>query len=84
MAQWKQIQLVSMRMWVQSLAPLSGLGIRGCRELWFRSQMRFKSHVAVAVAQAGNYKSHSIPILGTSISLGYGPKKKKKKKRLQI
>ena len=27
-AQWKHIQLVSMRMWVQSLALLSGLRIK--------------------------------------------------------
>ena len=37
-AQQKRIWLVSMRMWVQSLATLSGSGIRGCRELWCRSQ----------------------------------------------
>ena len=41
--QWKQIQLVSMRVWVQSLASLSGLNIWHCRELWLRS------HVDVAV-----------------------------------
>ena len=28
--QRKQIQLISMRMWVQSLALLSGFGIRHC------------------------------------------------------
>ena len=33
-AQWKQIQLVSMRMRVQSLASLSGLRIWHCCELW--------------------------------------------------
>ena len=36
MAQWKQIQLVSMRMQVLSLASLSGLRIQRCRELWHR------------------------------------------------
>ena len=35
-AQWKRIPLVSMRMWVQSLPLLSGLGIQCCRELWSR------------------------------------------------
>ena len=34
------IQLVSMRMQVQSLALLSGLRIQRCRELWCRSQMQ--------------------------------------------
>ena len=28
-----------MRMWVQSLAPLSGLRVRCCHELWCRLQM---------------------------------------------
>ena len=36
-AQWKQIPLVSMRMKVLSLASFSGLRIRHCRELWYRS-----------------------------------------------
>ena len=49
MAQRKQIRLVSMRMWVRSLASLSGLETRRCRMLWCRSQMRLTSHVAVAV-----------------------------------
>ena len=34
--QWKQIQPVSMRMWVQFLALLSRLGIWHCLELWYR------------------------------------------------
>ena len=37
-AQWKQTQLVSMRMQVQSLAPLSGLRIQRYHELWCRSR----------------------------------------------
>jgi len=41
-AQWKRIQLVSMRMQVQSLAL-------HCRELWCRSQRRLGSRIAVAV-----------------------------------
>ena len=49
MAQWKQTQLVLMRMWVQSLALLSGLRILHCRELWYRSQTQLGSQVAVAV-----------------------------------
>ena len=37
MAQWKQIQLGTMRLWVQSLAFLSGLRILCCHELWRRA-----------------------------------------------
>ena len=48
MVQRKLIQLVSMRMWVQSLASLSGLGIQRCRELWCRLQMRLRSCAAAA------------------------------------
>ena len=36
MVQWMQIQLVFMRMRVQSLASLSGSGIQCCHELWCR------------------------------------------------
>ena len=38
------------RLWVRSLASLSGLRICRCRELWYRSQMWLRSCVAVAVA----------------------------------
>jgi len=41
--------LVSMRMWVQSLASLSRLRIWHCHELWCRWQIGLRSHVAVAV-----------------------------------
>ena len=37
MVQQKQIQLVSMRLWVQPLASLSGLEIQCCHDLWYRS-----------------------------------------------
>ena len=37
-AWWKQSWLVSVRMWVRSLASLSGLRIRCCPELWCGSQ----------------------------------------------
>ena len=37
-----------MRFRVQSLASLSGLRIRCCRDLWYRSQMGLGSGVAVA------------------------------------
>ena len=42
-----------MRMRVRSLALLSGLRIWCCHELWFRSQRRFGSRVAMAVAYVG-------------------------------
>ena len=46
-AQWKRIRTVSMRMWVRSLALLSGLGIWRCCELWCSSQTRLGSCIAV-------------------------------------
>ena len=49
MAQWKQIQLRTMRLQVQSLALLSGSRIWCCCELWCRSQMWLGSGIAVAV-----------------------------------
>ena len=49
-AQWKRIQLGTMRLQVQPLALLSRLRIRQCHELWCRSQMQLKSGVAVALA----------------------------------
>ena len=39
MAQWKRVQPGTMRLWVESLASLSGLRIWRCCELWYRSQM---------------------------------------------
>ena len=48
-AQWKWTQLVSTRMRVQSLAPLSGLRTRCYHELLHRSQMQLRSYIAVSV-----------------------------------
>ena len=48
-AQQKQIWLASRRTQVPSLTLLSGLRIQHFHELWCRSQMRLRSHVAVAV-----------------------------------
>ena len=42
---------------VRSLALLSGLRIRHCRELWCRLQTGLGSHVAVALAEAGSHSS---------------------------
>ena len=47
--QQKQIQLVSVRMHIQSLASISRLGIQHCHELWCRSQTLLGSYVALAV-----------------------------------
>ena len=41
-----------MRTQVRSLVLLSGLRIRDCCDLWYRSQTQFGSCVAVAVAVA--------------------------------
>ena len=41
--QWKWIRLVSMRIWVWSLASLNGLRILHCHELWCRSKMQLGS-----------------------------------------
>ena len=48
-AQWLTIRLGTMRLRVRSLASLSGLTIRRCRELWCRLQTRLGSRVAVAL-----------------------------------
>ena len=63
-------------MQVPSLTSLSGLRIQHCREVWYRSQMWFGSHVAVAVAQTSSCSSDSTPSLGTSLCRRCGPKKK--------
>ena len=76
MAQGLKTQPVSMRMWVRSLDPLSGLRIWCCHELWCRWQTRLGSGVAVTVA--GSCGSNSTPGLGTSIRCKSAPKKKKK------
>ena len=53
--------LVSMRMWVWSLASLSGLRIQHCHELWCRLQMQLRSYVTLSGAEAGNCSSDSTP-----------------------
>ena len=59
---------------VPSLALLSGLRIRRCHQLWYRSQMRLRSCVAVAVTEAGSCSSNSTSSLGASICGWCGPK----------
>ena len=57
-AQWKRIQLGTMRLQVRSLASLRGLRIQRCRELGCRLQMWLGSGVAVAVASACSSSSY--------------------------
>ena len=79
MAQMKQIQIASMRIQVQSLALLSGRKSRIAVTCGVGRRCKLRSHVAVAVAQAGNCSSNSTPSLGTSICHRCGPKKAKNK-----
>ena len=46
--------LVSMTMWVRSMALLCGLRILSCHKLQCRSKRQFRSHIAVAVVQASS------------------------------
>ena len=48
-AQGKWTWLVTMRLWVRSLASLSGLRTQCCHELWCSSQTQLRSGMAVAV-----------------------------------
>ena len=50
MVQRRQVQLGTMRLRVQSLASLSGLGIQHCRELWYGSQTQLRFGLAVTLA----------------------------------
>ena len=59
MAQRKQIRLGTMRLWVRSLALLSGLRIQRCRELWCVLQMQLGSRCRLAATAAGLHHSHS-------------------------
>ena len=61
MAHQKRTQLVSMTVWVPSLALLSGLRIRHCRELWCRLQTQLGSRIAVAVVWTGSCSSDLTP-----------------------
>ena len=57
-ARQKQILLVSMRMRVQSLAPLSGLRMQHWHRLWCKLQMQLRSSIAGAVVQASTCSSN--------------------------
>ena len=62
---------------VRSMALLGGLRIQCCHELLCRSQMQFRSVIAVA----GGYSSDWTPSLETSICHGVVLKDKKTKKK---
>jgi len=72
-----------MRLWVRSLALLSGLRIWHCGGLWCRLQMWLRSGMAVAVpvVWAGSCRSNWTPSLGNSICCGSDPRKDQKKKK---
>ena len=72
-----------MRMWVRSLASISGLRIWCCCELWCRLQMQLRSSIPVAVAYAGSCSSDWTPSLGTSICWDYSPKRQKDQKETE-
>ena len=76
-AQWQRTRLVSMKMWVRALAPLSGLRIPSYCELWHRLKTWLGSGVAVAVVQASSCGSNWSSSLETSICPGFSPKKQK-------
>ena len=83
-SQQKQIWWISMRMWVWSLALLSGLRMRHCHELWYRSQTWLRSHIAVTVAEASAVAliqslAWKFPY-GASVALKKEKKKKRKRK----
>ena len=79
MALWLKTQLVCMRMWVPSLALLSGLRTRRCHEQWCGSQTRLGSGVAGAEAWAGGYGSNSTPSLGILCASGAALKRPPKR-----
>ena len=70
MEQQKQIQLGTIRLRVQPLALLSGLGIQRCRKLWCRLQTQLGSCIAVAVAigDSANSTPKNILMSGHSFS----------------
>ena len=84
MTQWKEIQLVSMRMQVRSLVSLSGSGIWYCPKLWCRSQTRLRSCASETVVLAGNRNPDPTPTPGAwerPYAWGAALKSKKKKKK---
>ena len=71
--QWVKNLTSIMRMRVQSLVLLSGLGNPALPQAVVRSQIQLRSHIAVTVAQASCCISDFIPSLGASICHRCGP-----------
>ena len=65
---------------IRNPTSVSGLRIRHCHELRWRSQRCLGSGVPVAVAQASCCSSNVTPSLGTSICWRCGSKKKKRER----
>ena len=75
-----------MRLWVRSLASLSGLQIWRCCELWYKLQTWLGSCVAVAVAMAVAMATAVAPVCPLAWEPPYAVSaalKSKKKKRTQ-
>ena len=72
----KGIQLVSMRIQVQSLASLCGWGNQHCPELWCMPQTWLETCIAVAVAYASSCGSDSSPSLELPYATGVALKRK--------
>ena len=81
MVQWLTNPTRNHKFRVRSLALLSGLRIRLCRELWCRLQTRLGSHIAVALAQAGSYSSDSTLAWEPPYAVGVALEKAEKKKK---
>ena len=79
--QWEKLRPVTMRLQVQCLALISGSGIQCCCEVWYRSQMRLRSRIAMAVVQANGYSSDLTPSLGTPYATGVALKSKQTKNK---
>ena len=76
-----EFQLGTMRLWVRSLASLSGIRIQHCCELWCRLQRWLRCGIAVAMVWTSGYSSHWTPSMGTPYAAALDKTKKKKKKK---
>ena len=78
MAQQTWIQLVSVTMWVQSLALFSRSGILSC--WWAVVQATDVAWIWHCCGYTGSYSSDLTPSLGIYICCRWGPRRKKKKR----
>ena len=82
--QRKRIWLGMMRLWVLSMASISGLRIPSCPELWRRLQTRGSDPALLWLVYASSCSSDLIPSLGISECHRCGPKKRQKKKKMFV